>query len=52
MGSTMSIRRWSASRSLECGYSQPPMDIGAATTAVLDVTCGNLIQVARRDEAV
>jgi catechol 2,3-dioxygenase-like lactoylglutathione lyase family enzyme len=27
-------------------FTQPPMDMGPVTTAVLDDTCGNLIQIA------
>ena len=29
-------------------FTQPPTDMGAVTTAVLDDTCGNLIQIAAR----
>ena len=29
-------------------FTQPPTEMGAVTTAVLDDTCGNLIQIARR----
>jgi hypothetical protein len=28
---------------------QPPVAIGPVTTAVLDDTCGNLIQIAQKD---
>jgi predicted enzyme related to lactoylglutathione lyase len=27
-------------------FTQPPTDMGTVTTAVLDDTCGNLIQIA------
>jgi len=27
-------------------FTQPPVDMGPVTTAVLDDTCGNLIQIA------
>ena len=29
-------------------FTQPPVDMGPVTTAVLDDTCGNLIQIARK----
>ena len=29
-------------------FTQPPTDMGEATTAVFDDTCGNLIQIAQR----
>lgn len=29
-------------------FTQPPTDMGQVTTAVLDDTCGNLIQIAQR----
>lgn len=29
-------------------FTQPPVDMGPVTTAVLDDTCGNLIQIAAR----
>ncbi len=29
-------------------FTQPPVDMGPVTTAVLDDTCGNLIQLAQR----
>jgi catechol 2,3-dioxygenase-like lactoylglutathione lyase family enzyme len=29
-------------------FTQPPVDMGPVTTAVLDDTCGNLIQMAQR----
>ena len=29
-------------------FTQPPVDLGPVTTAVLDDTCGNLIQLAQR----
>jgi catechol 2,3-dioxygenase-like lactoylglutathione lyase family enzyme len=29
-------------------FTQPPVNMGAVTTAVLDDTCGNLIQIAAR----
>ncbi|MFH8443087.1 VOC family protein [Streptomyces sp. NPDC018026] len=32
-------------RSLGVHFSQDPMEMGAVTTAVLDDTCGNLIQI-------
>jgi hypothetical protein len=42
-------------RLIEAGitFTQPPMDLGPVTTAVLDDTCGNLIQlVAMADASV
>ena len=35
-------------RLLDAGvqFTQPPVDMGAVTTAVFDDTCGNLIQIA------
>jgi catechol 2,3-dioxygenase-like lactoylglutathione lyase family enzyme len=30
-------------------FTQPPMNMGAVTTAVLDDTCGNLIQIAAQN---
>jgi predicted enzyme related to lactoylglutathione lyase len=32
-------------------FTQPPLDSGAVVTAVLDDTCGNLIQIAAVKEA-
>ena len=29
-------------------FTQPPVDLGTVTTAVLDDTCGNLIEIAER----
>jgi hypothetical protein len=29
-------------------FTQPPVDMGPVTTAVLDDTCGNLIQIAQK----
>ena len=29
-------------------FTQPPVEMGPVTTAVLDDTCGNLIQIAQR----
>jgi predicted enzyme related to lactoylglutathione lyase len=29
-------------------FTQPPVDMGPVTTAVLDDTCGNLIQIAAK----
>jgi len=34
-------------RSAGVRFTQPPVDMGPVTTAVLDDTCGNLIQIAR-----
>ena len=34
-------------RGLGVQFTQEPMDMGAVTTAVLDDTCGNLIQIAK-----
>lgn len=34
-------------RSAGVHFTQPPVDMGPVTTAVLDDTCGNLIQIAR-----
>jgi catechol 2,3-dioxygenase-like lactoylglutathione lyase family enzyme len=31
-------------------FTQPPVEMGPVTTAVLDDTCGNLIQIAQRKE--
>lgn len=33
-------------RALGVRFTQPPVDMGPATTAIFDDTCGNLIQVA------
>ncbi|MEU3457941.1 VOC family protein [Micromonospora sp. NPDC006766] len=33
-------------RALGVVFTQPPLELGAVTTAVLDDTCGNLIQIA------
>lgn len=33
-------------RGLGVHFTQPPVDMGVVTTAVLDDTCGNLIQIA------
>jgi predicted enzyme related to lactoylglutathione lyase len=30
-------------------FTQPPVTMGPVTTAVLDDTCGNLIQLAQKD---
>jgi catechol 2,3-dioxygenase-like lactoylglutathione lyase family enzyme len=35
-------------RSLGVTFTQPPLEMGGVTTAVLDDTCGNLIQLAAR----
>ncbi len=35
-------------RSAGVQFSQPPVEMGPATTAVLEDTCGNLIQLAQR----
>jgi catechol 2,3-dioxygenase-like lactoylglutathione lyase family enzyme len=35
-------------RGLGVRFTQEPMDMGPVTTAVLDDTCGNLIQIAHR----
>src|SRR5260221_7477317 len=35
-------------RSAGCQFPQPPVEMGPVTTAVLDDTCGNLIQLAQR----
>ncbi len=35
-------------RSLGVQFSQPPVEMGPVTTAVLEDTCGNLIQLAQR----
>ena len=35
-------------RSAGVRFTQPPVDMGPVTTAVLDGTCGNLIQIAAR----
>ena len=35
-------------RALGVVFTQPPTDLGPVTTAVLDDTCGNLIQIASR----
>lgn len=35
-------------RSAGVHFTQPPVDMGPVTTAVLDDTCGNLIQIAAR----
>ena len=35
-------------RSAGVQFTQPPVDMGPVTTAVLDDTCGNLIQLAQR----
>jgi predicted enzyme related to lactoylglutathione lyase len=32
-------------------FTQPPTSMGAVTTAVLDDTCGNLIQIAHQESA-
>ena len=34
-------------RALGVQFTQEPLDMGAVTTAVLDDTCGNLIQIAK-----
>lgn len=36
-------------RGLGVRFVQEPVDMGSVTTAVLDDTCGNLIQIAERD---
>jgi catechol 2,3-dioxygenase-like lactoylglutathione lyase family enzyme len=33
-------------------FTQPPLTMGPVTTAVFDDTCGNLIQIAQRNQAV
>jgi len=35
-------------RSAGVHFTQPPVDLGPVTTAVLDDTCGNLIQIAQK----
>ncbi len=35
-------------RSAGVRFTQPPVDMGPVTTAVLDDTCGNLIQIAQK----
>ncbi len=35
-------------RSAGVEFTQPPVELGSVTTAVLDDTCGNLIQLAQR----
>jgi catechol 2,3-dioxygenase-like lactoylglutathione lyase family enzyme len=35
-------------RSAGVHFTQPPVDMGPVTTAVLDDTCGNLIQIAHK----
>jgi|SRR5262244_3041748 catechol 2,3-dioxygenase-like lactoylglutathione lyase family enzyme len=35
-------------RSAGVHFTQPPVDMGPVTTAVLDDTCGNLIQIAQK----
>ncbi len=37
-------------RALGVRFTQPPKSMGPVTTAVLDDTCGNLIQIAARHE--
>ena len=39
-------REYERLRSLGVRFTQPPAAMGAVTTAVLDDTCGNLIQIA------
>jgi catechol 2,3-dioxygenase-like lactoylglutathione lyase family enzyme len=39
-------REYERLRSLGVRFTQPPADMGPVTTAVLDDTCGNLIQIA------
>ena len=39
-------REYERLRSLGVRFTQPPTDMGPVTTAVLDDTCGNLIQIA------
>ena len=36
-------------RSAGVAFTQPPVAMGSVTTAVLDDTCGNLIQLAQKD---
>jgi catechol 2,3-dioxygenase-like lactoylglutathione lyase family enzyme len=36
-------------RSLGVHFTQPPVEMGPVTTAVLDDTCGNLIQIAHKN---
>ena len=36
-------------RSAGVHFTQPPVEMGPITTAVLDDTCGNLIQIAQRN---
>ena len=36
-------------RSAGVHFTQPPVEMGPVTTAVLDDTCGNLIQIARKN---
>jgi len=39
---------WERLRGLEVTFTQQPTAVGPVTTAVLDDTCGNLIQIASR----
>jgi catechol 2,3-dioxygenase-like lactoylglutathione lyase family enzyme len=41
-------REFERLRQLGVRFTQEPMDMGPVTTAVLDDTCGNLIQIAHR----
>jgi catechol 2,3-dioxygenase-like lactoylglutathione lyase family enzyme len=36
-------------RSAGVNFTQPPVEMGPVTTAVLDDTCGNLIQIAQKN---
>ena len=36
-------------RSAGVRFTQPPVEMGPVTTAVLDDTCGNLIQIAQKN---
>jgi predicted enzyme related to lactoylglutathione lyase len=36
-------------RSAGVHFTQPPVEMGPVTTAVLDDTCGNLIQIAQKN---
>jgi catechol 2,3-dioxygenase-like lactoylglutathione lyase family enzyme len=40
-------REYDRLRALGVQFMQPPVDLGPVTTAVLDDTCGNLIQIAQ-----
>ena len=44
-------REFERMRGLGVRFTQEPVDMGPVTTAVLDDTCGNLIQIAQRKSA-